>query len=169
MHPIENIMKNSMEQIKEMVDVNTIIGTPIVLGDENMILPVSKVCLGFFSGGGEYNGNIKSPVRQSGNEACGEGQERFPFAGASAAGMTLCPVAFLSVKDSFVKVLPVQNGSAWDRVIDMIFPLISQLASKTKEPNSQETVEEHYEEHREEHNHKPRYRRVYRRGGRYED
>ena len=98
-------MKTSMEQIKEMVDVNTIIGTPIVLQDENMVLPVSKVCLGF-SQAEEYSGSIKSPVRKSGDEAKDSEGGKYPFAGASAAGMTLTPVAFLSVKDSCVKVLP---------------------------------------------------------------
>ena len=40
MHPIENIMKSAMEEIKEMVDVNTIVGDPILTGDTTMILPV---------------------------------------------------------------------------------------------------------------------------------
>lgn len=55
-HPIENIMKTTMEEIKQMVDVNTVVGTPILTGTETMILPVSKVSVGFFSGGGEYGG-----------------------------------------------------------------------------------------------------------------
>lgn len=63
MHPIENIMKSAMEEIKEMVDVNTIIGDPILTGNETMILPVSKVSLGFLSGGGEY-GMGNKPVRK---------------------------------------------------------------------------------------------------------
>ena len=54
MHPIENIMKGAMEEIKAIVDVNTIVGDPILTGEETMILPVSKVSLGFISGGGEY-------------------------------------------------------------------------------------------------------------------
>jgi sporulation protein YtfJ len=181
MHPIENIMKTSMEQIKEMVDVNTVIGTPIVLQDENMVLPVSKVCLGFFSGGGEYSGSIKSPVRKSGDEAKDSEGGKYPFAGASAAGMTLTPVAFLSVKDSCVKVLPVQNGSAWDRVIDMAFPLIQHIVSKKHKHNIddvddvdnesemeiiiEQESDDRYEkrEHAENSFRTPRYRRIKRR------
>ena len=53
MHPIENIMKCSVEQIKNMVDVNTIVGTPLMTAGETMVVPVSKVSLGFMSGGGE--------------------------------------------------------------------------------------------------------------------
>ena len=54
MHPIENIMQTSMEQIKRMVDVNTVVGNPIVTAGNTMILPVSKLSLAFLVGGGEY-------------------------------------------------------------------------------------------------------------------
>lgn len=54
MHPIENMMKTAMEQIKEMVDVNTIVGDAVFSQDGTIILPVSKVCFGFVAGGGEY-------------------------------------------------------------------------------------------------------------------
>lgn len=108
MHPIENIMKSAMEEIKEMVDVNTIIGDPILTGNETMILPVSKVSLGFLSGGGEY-GMGNKPVRKSGTALDGEtgGEEngqRYPFAGTAVAGMSLTPMAFLSVNAGCVKV-----------------------------------------------------------------
>lgn len=54
MHPVENIMRTTMEQLKEMVDVNTVIGKPILTAGETMILPVSRLSMGFISGGGEY-------------------------------------------------------------------------------------------------------------------
>ena len=66
MHPIENIMKCSVEQIKNMVDVNTIVGTPLMTAGETMVVPVSKVSLGFMSGGGEYM--AKTPIKKSGGE-----------------------------------------------------------------------------------------------------
>ena len=124
MHPIENIMKSAMEEIKEMVDVNTIIGDPILTGNETMILPVSKVSLGFLSGGGEY-GMGNKPVRKSGTALDGEtgGEEngqRYPFAGTAVAGMCLTPMAFLSVNAGCVKVLPAQYKNSWDRVIDLL-------------------------------------------------
>ena len=52
-HPVENIMKTTMEQLKAMADVNTIVGNPILTVGETMILPVSKLSMGFISGGGE--------------------------------------------------------------------------------------------------------------------
>ena len=123
MHPIENIMKSAMEEIKEMVDVNTIVGDPILTGDATMILPVSKVSLGFLSGGGEYEMSSNKPVRKSGAVLDGEGEEggqRYPFAGTAVAGMSLTPMAFLSVNAGCVKVLPAQYKNSWDRVIDLL-------------------------------------------------
>ena len=52
-HPIENMLRTTMEQLKQIVDVNTVIGTPVAVGDA-VILPVARVSLGFLSGGGEY-------------------------------------------------------------------------------------------------------------------
>jgi sporulation protein YtfJ len=110
-------MKTTMEQIKEMVDVNTIIGDPIMTGEETMVLPVSRVSLGFLSGGGEY-GRV-SPIRKSG-ESIDSAEERHPFAGTSIAGMSLTPMAFLSVNKGCVKVLPAHYNCTLDRVIEMI-------------------------------------------------
>lgn len=116
-HPIENIMRSTMEQIKEMVDVNTIVGNPIITGKETVILPVSKVSLGFLSGGGEYCAGT-TPVKKSGSEL--DGETRLPFAGTSVAGMSITPIAFLSVADGKVKVLPAQYSTTIDRAIEII-------------------------------------------------
>ena len=135
MHPIENIMRTSMEQIKDIVDVNTIIGTPIVIDGESMVLPVSKVSLGFLSGGGEYSANAK--IRQAGHQL--DSEERYPFAGAAAAGMSLTPVGFLSVNGESVKVLPVSYDCYMDRVVDAIPNLINAIlenCSKKKPQNN---------------------------------
>ena len=51
-HPIENIMETTMAKLREMVNVNTIVGDPVMITGETMVLPVSKVSLGFVSGGG---------------------------------------------------------------------------------------------------------------------
>ena len=53
-HPIEALMKTTMESIKEMVDVNTIVGDAVETPDGTVIIPISKVSFGFASGGGDY-------------------------------------------------------------------------------------------------------------------
>ena len=92
MHPIENIMQTSMEQIKRMVDVNTVVGNPIVTAGNTMILPVSKLSLAFLVGGGEY-GHMCS-AKKAADEA--NRDSRFPFAGTSAVGMCITPLAFIT-------------------------------------------------------------------------
>jgi len=54
-HPIEGLMKTTMESIKEMVDVNTIVGDPVESPDGQVIIPISRVSFGFAAGGGEYS------------------------------------------------------------------------------------------------------------------
>ncbi|MDR0840929.1 MAG: GerW family sporulation protein [Christensenellaceae bacterium] len=130
-HPIENIMKTTMEQLKEMVDVNTIVGTPILTGNETMILPVSKVSMGFFSGGGEYC-RAQAPIKRSGMEADGQGEGSYPFAGTSVAGMTLTPLAFLCVSGGAVKVLPATCNNTIDRAIEMIPESIATIEQAVK-------------------------------------
>lgn len=54
-HPIEGLMNTAMQSIKEMVDVNTVVGDAIETNDGTVIIPVSQVACGFAAGGGEYN------------------------------------------------------------------------------------------------------------------
>lgn len=129
-HPIENIMKTTMEQIKQMVDVNTIMGNPIMTDSKNMVLPVSKVSLGFLSGGGEYGQS--SPVRRSG-EIVDAAEERYPFAGSTVAGMCLTPMAFLSVSDGDVKVLPAHYNCTLDRIIEMVPQAVTEVERIVKD------------------------------------
>ena len=112
MHPIENIMQTSMEQIKRMVDVNTIVGNPIVTAGNTMILPVSKLSLAFLVGGGEY-GHMCS-AKKAADEA--NRDSRFPFAGTSAVGMCITPLAFalksLSTRELIASIKSVHAQTA---------------------------------------------------------
>ena len=104
-HPIGNLMQTTLENIKEMVDVNTVIGEPIPTGAGATIIPVSKVTFGFVAGGGEYDKN-QLP------------EEEKPFAGGSGAGVSVQPVGFLVVQQDSVKVLPAQQFTAWERALN---------------------------------------------------
>ena len=76
-HPIKDMMGITMEKIKEMVDVNTIIGEPIVLADGTTIIPISKVSFGFASGGSDLPAKVENL-----------------FGGGTGAGVTIQPIAF---------------------------------------------------------------------------
>src|SRR5690554_1244018 len=96
-HPIEGLMKTAMESIKEMVDVNTIVGDAVQAPDGTVIIPISRVSFGFASGGGEYNQyHCKERNNSSSSEEYDEGNaDKFPFAGGSGAGVSINPVAFM--------------------------------------------------------------------------
>lgn len=128
-HPIENIMQSSMEHIKRLADVNTVIGTPLMADDNTMILPVSKVSLGMLVGGGEYT--AASPVKKAAFEY--DSENGYPFIGASAVGMSLTPLAFLAVQNGTVRVLPAKQDCAADRLIDLVPQMIETAERVLKE------------------------------------
>lgn len=104
---LENMMDNTMEKIRQMVDVNTIIGEPVICPDGTVIIPVSKVSYGFASGGSDL------PSKNAGTKENN-------FAGGSGAGVSIQPVAFLVVNNGNVKMLNMEFDGAVDRVIAMI-------------------------------------------------
>ncbi|MBM7854678.1 sporulation protein YtfJ [Desulfohalotomaculum tongense] len=117
-HPIEGLMKNAMESIKEMVDVNTVVGDPVETPDGSVIIPISRVACGFAAGGGDY---------QAGEG--GRGQESPPpsFGGGSGAGVSVQPMGFLVVGNGQIRLLPVDGNAMYDRLIDMMPNLIDKL------------------------------------------
>lgn len=140
-HPIENIMHSTMEELKSIVDVNTIVGTPIIAGYENVLLPVSKVSLGFISGGGEYSNRTnseKNAIKKAG-EAFDKTDERYPFAGTAIAGMSLTPMGFVSVNNGNVKVLPAQFDSTLDRAVAQIPEIANMIYSLFKKKDGEKT------------------------------
>jgi len=127
-HPVENMMKTTMEQLKAMADVNTIVGKPIMTAGETMVLPVSRLSMGFMSGGGEYGERKpQSAIRKSQDEMAPECCADHPFAGAAVAGLTITPLAFLSVSCGCVKVLPADYDTTLDRAVEMLPEIIAAI------------------------------------------
>ena len=131
-HPINGLMGTSMEKIRELVDVNTIIGDPITSPDGTIIIPVSKVSFGFVAGGSDLPTKAPKEV----------------FAGGSGAGITINPQAFIVVqRDGDVKMLELgaTGNSAIDGIISGVPDLISKIKaifSKDGEEESEEKTEE---------------------------
>ena len=113
-HPIGHLMQTTLENINDMVDVNTVIGEPIPTGSGATVIPVSKVSFGFVSGGGEYD-PPQTPTAD------------IPFAGGSGAGVSVQPVSFLVVNGEGVKVLPAQHITAWERAIGSAPQLMEEI------------------------------------------
>ncbi|MBO9128367.1 GerW family sporulation protein [Bacillus sp. 165] len=115
-HPIQGLMKTTMENLKEMVDVNTILGKPVSTPDGSVILTVSKVAFGFGAGGSDFEGNVKRTARpHTGHhrleEKDAEYKEHLPFGGGSGAGVAITPVAFLTVGSKGVQVMHLHSGT----------------------------------------------------------
>ncbi len=117
-HPINSLMDTTMKKIKEMIDVNTIIGDPITTPDGTTIIPVSKVSYGFASGGSDL------PTKRD-NKDC--------FGGGSGAGVTINPIGFLTISKGNVKLIPIEKyDGAVDRIVSMIPDVFDKVADYFK-------------------------------------
>lgn len=120
--PVNKIMENTLEKMREMVDVSTIIGEPMVTGDTTLI-PVSKVTYGFTSGGTDL------PSKQ--------GAEL--FGGGGGGGISITPVAFIVIQNQKVRLMQIDNyTSSADRAISMIPELIDQISRLVKAKEGEE-------------------------------
>jgi len=133
-HPIEGLMKTAMESIKEMVDVNTIVGDAVQTPDGTVIIPISRVSFGFASGGGEYSQFRNNKDKNGSNSEDYEeySQDKFPFAGGSGAGVSINPVAFMVVGNGQMKLLPVNINSSLDKMLDIIPELLNKANEAMK-------------------------------------
>jgi len=109
---VKGLMGDSFENLRTLIDVNTIIGDPITTPDGTTILPVSKVTFGYGMGGSDLPTN-----------------KREAFGGATAGGVTIQPIAFLIVKGDSVRLMPVAPppGTAVDRVVEMVPDVIDKV------------------------------------------
>lgn len=129
-HPIEGLMKTAMESIKEMVDVNTIVGDPVETPDGSVIIPVSRVACGFAAGGGEFEGGAGQQDNSGGGGGGQQGSGTvMPFGGGSGAGVSVQPVGFLVVGQGQIRLMPVDGNAVVDRIIDVAPQMVSQLQS----------------------------------------
>ena len=121
-HPIEKILNTSMNSIKEMIDVNTIVGDTIQASNNTVIIPISKVSFGFASGGSEFKGETIDEYNKKDKDE--QIQYRLPFGGGSGAGVSINPIAFLIIQSDIVKLLPVDHSTSMDKILDYMPDLI---------------------------------------------
>ncbi len=120
--PVNKIMENTLEKMREMVDVSTIIGEPMTTGDTTLI-PVSKVTYGFTSGGTDL------PSKQNAEL----------FGGGGGGGISITPVAFIVIQNDKVRMMQINNySSSADRAIAMIPELVDQISQLVKAKDADE-------------------------------
>ena len=120
-HPIDSMMQKTMESIRSMVDVNTVVGSPVTGRAGTTIIPISKVSFGFVAGGGEYavsDGRVRVVP-----------EDAMPFAGGTGAGVSVQPVGFLVVGEDGVKMLPAQTNGAMERVVELLPQLMEEFSN----------------------------------------
>ncbi|UUZ79501.1 GerW family sporulation protein [Paenibacillus sp. P26] len=127
-HPIQGLMKTAMENIKEMVDVNTIVGDPVETPDGSVIMPISKVGFGFAAGGAEFvteesaGGGLRNDAAHA--------KVELPFGGGGGGGVSITPIAFLVVGKHGVKVVPLDNQThLLERIIDSAPGVVDRIQS----------------------------------------
>lgn len=125
-HPIEGLMTTAMENLKQMIDVNTIIGDPVETPDGSVILTVSKVGFGFAAGGSEF--------MLSGEN----GENKQPFGGGSGGGVSITPIAFLIVNSSGVKLLHLdENTHLYEKILDLAPQVVDKIQQMLKKKGQQ--------------------------------
>lgn len=115
---VSNMLEGAIARIREMVDVNSVIGDPITTPDGVTIIPVSKVSVGFGGGGSDY---VSKNLNKHEN----------PFGGGAGGGVKVTPVCFLIVKDGNVRMMPVAapaNTTA-DRIVEQVPDVLDKISA----------------------------------------
>lgn len=121
-HPIDTLMTDTMEKIRELVDVNTVVGTPIQ-AEGVTIIPISRVSMGFASGGSDFTTKNQKPEADN----C--------FGGGGGAGVNITPIAFLIVHGDNVRLMPLYPPAytTVDRVVELVPDLVDKVSTLLKE------------------------------------
>ena len=116
---LPNMLERTIQKIKEMVDVNSVIGAPITTPDGVTIIPVSKVSVGFGGGGSDFTTKSSRP-----------GEEN-PFGGGAGGGVKVTPICFLIVKDGAVRMMPVAEpaNTTADRIVEMVPDTLDKISA----------------------------------------
>ena len=124
---IYNLIDGAMEKIKTIVDSSTVIGEKVITEDGTIIIPISRVSVGYVVGVGEY---ADLSARRVANH--------FPMAGGSSGGMSVSPVGFLIESKGEVKFVNVENKSLYQTVLNLFNMLIEKLDDEKKVSESEE-------------------------------
>lgn len=120
-YPIDSLMTTTMENIRDMVDVNTVVGDAYQTPDGSTVIPISRVSFGFVSGGAEYSVSGRAP-REAKPDA-------LPFGGGAGAGVSVTPMGFLVLSKDDVRMLPAASETPVDRLMELVPGLVKDIKS----------------------------------------
>ncbi len=117
-HPIQGMAESIMDNINQMVDVNTIVGEPIITPSGVTVIPISKVTVGFGLAGGDFKPNTA------------EEKKNVPFGGGGGGALSITPIAFLTVSGENVKLITIdRNETSVDKALAMAPEMVDKVAS----------------------------------------
>ena len=116
---IKSLIDSSLDEIRGMVDVNCVIGEAVSLPDGSVIIPISKVAVGFVSGGGEY-----SDLNSKRNNM------QYPMAGGTGGGYSVTPIGFFVVKDNKFKMVHADKSSAYLTLVQNVADVLKKMTDK---------------------------------------
>lgn len=143
-HPLESLMEIAMNNIQDMVDVNTIIGEPMIINENISIIPISKVSFGFVAGGSEFKGEAVEEYNRKDKDE--EITYKNPFGGGSGAGVNITPVSFLVINNGNIKLMPVEYCSTIDKLVDYIPDILNKANNFIKPEKKEEEKTENKKE-----------------------
>lgn len=127
-HPIHNLMKISMENLKQMIDVDTIVGNPVKTDNGQTIIPVSKVAFGFGAGGSEFESTAKSD----------SSHPQPPFGGGSGGGVSITPIAFLVVNENGVELKHLEERThVYERLLEQVPKTVNSIMNEFEKNSKQ--------------------------------
>lgn len=124
---IDEVMSTALKNIRSLVDVDVVVGKQIENNSGLIVLPLTKVTMGFVSGGGEYYSELKEIKKDT----------EYPFAGGSGAGLSLQPIGFLVIDGKDVEVIKVEQKNALEKLIEVV-PEIAKFISKNFNKNKKD-------------------------------
>ena len=116
---IDEIMQTAFQNIRSLVDVDVVVGKPIYANDM-IIFPLTKVAMGFVSGGGEYFSEMRELKKEM----------EYPFSGGSGAGISVQPIGFLVIDGKDINLIRIEQKSAFDKLVEAV-PEVAKFLAKT--------------------------------------
>ena len=111
---INQIMEGAISKIKTFLDTSSVVGIPFETKEGSLLIPLTKVSVGFVAGGGEYGENKKS--------------DKIPMAGGTGGGVCVQPIGFLSIKNDVCKLIRIDEKSKYDKLLDSIPDILSNVS-----------------------------------------
>lgn len=116
---IKDVMAETIKSMRSLVDVDIVIGRPIETNSKLTIIPLTKITMGFVSGGGEYYSELREIKKNN----------EYPFAGGAGSGLNVQPVGFLVVDEREVQIVKIEAKSAIEKLMEAV-PEVSKFVSK---------------------------------------